>query len=166
MPTQQLKTLGEVLLETGLFTPISTAEKVCDKHGIAYIEQVFKRFVRGCPQCAQERQRELDFAEAQEREAAAKAHAQREINSRLGASQIPLRFQNKTIRGYNVNADNAQQASIVESVKAFAKEFVGLKHSGRCLAFLGNAGTGKTQKICSHSIRKTTATAKKRTSKP
>lgn len=140
-----MKTIGEILKSNPLFTPISTAQKTCAKHGIEYTETVYPRFTKGCPECAKECDEERKAAEQAEREAAQQRFLQQQLEKRVGKSRIPLRFQNKTIREYRV--DNAQQAAVVESVKAYAREFAG-KHSGRSLALLGNAGTGKTHLAC------------------
>jgi len=48
---------------------------------------------------------------------------------------------------YMVDEGNEAQSYVVERIKAYAVEFGG-RHSGRCLALLGNAGTGKTHLAC------------------
>ena len=128
-----------------LFTPVSTSQKTCPKHGIEYTEEVYTRFTRGCPECAKEAE-----ADRREREAAERAEADRQselrrIEQRIGDSGIPKRFREKTIGGYRV--ENDKQRYIVERFKVYATEFQ-TGHSGRCLALLGNAGTGKTHLAC------------------
>ena len=128
-----------------LFTPISTSQKTCPKHGIEYTEEVYTRFTRGCPECAKEAE-----ASHREREVAKRAEADRQselrrIEQRIGDSGIPKRFREKTISGYRV--DNEKQRAIVECLKRYAKEF-NTGHSGRNMALIGNCGTGKTHLAC------------------
>ncbi|MCP2041685.1 DNA replication protein DnaC [Neisseria sp. HSC-16F19] len=147
-----MQSIGSVLND--LFTPLSTAEKHCEKHGIDYTEQVFKRFTRGCPQCAAEAEEARKLDEAEKRKLAEREWYQKQIAERIGDSRIPLRFREKTVGGYRV--ENEQQRYIVERVKAYATEFNDGSHSGRCMTFLGNAGTGKTHLACAigrHVIR-------------
>ena len=115
-----------------LFTPISTSQKTCPKHGIEYTEEAYTRFTRGCPECAKEAE-----AARREREAAERAEADRQselrrIEQRIGDSGIPKRFREKTIGGYRVGND--KQRYIVERFKVYATEFQ-TGHSGRCWHF-------------------------------
>lgn len=151
-----MQTIGAVLKQTGLFTPISETQKTCEKHGIEYTEKVYPRFTQGCPKCKEERDAQRQAEAEQEQEAKKKAHELRVIEERLGLSRIPPRFQDKTVKGYVVEPHNQQQIAVVERIKAYAHEFSGSKHSGRNLALLGNAGTGKTHLACAignHVIR-------------
>ena len=146
-----MKTIGETMKEGGFnrwIAPISETEKTCEKHGIQYTEQVFKMFTRGCPKCAEEREVARKAEEMTQREEAYKAHKQAQIEKRIGNSRIPKRFVDKTVGGYRVDAGNEQQQYIVDRIKTYAHEFSGGSHSGRNLALLGNAGTGKTHLAC------------------
>lgn len=131
-----------------LFTPISETEKTCEKHGIGYVEQVFKNFTRGCPECMAEEQAEQKRKEAEKREEAKRKWLNAQIERRIGASKIPPRFAAKTVKGYEISDGNKAQRYVADRIKAYALEFGGEKHSGRCLALLGNAGTGKTHLAC------------------
>ena len=133
---------------TSLFTPISESLKQCEKHGIAYTEKVFKHYTQGCPECAKEQEEQRKASEAQKLQDAQDAWQLKQIEKRIGVSKIPKRFQGKTVSGYMVDAGNEQQAYAVERIKQYAFEFSGGNHSGRCLALLGNAGTGKTHLAC------------------
>lgn len=137
--------ISEVLQMKAFFTPISVTTKTCPKHGIEYEEQEFKHFTRGCPECAKEAEAERQQQEAAKREEERQAWLRKRIEQRVGDSRIPKRFQDKTVAGYR--AENDGQRYIVERIKAYAHEFTE-GHSGRCLALLGNAGTGKTHLAC------------------
>lgn len=147
-----MKSLGEAIKNEpvlqGLLTPISEAVKICPKHGIKYTEQVFKMFTRGCPDCREEAEAERKAQEERERKEQAEQAYRAAIEKRIGQSGIPRRFVDKTVSGYVVDAANSMQASIVDFIKDYAKEFSDGKHSGRNLALLGNAGNGKTHLAC------------------
>lgn len=146
-----MQSIGEMMKSSGfksLFTPISESLKQCEKHGIAYTEKVFKHYTQGCPECAKEQEEQRKASEAQKLQDAQDAWQLKQIEKRIGVSKIPKRFQGKTVSGYMVDAGNEQQAYAVERIKQYAFEFSGGNHSGRCLALLGNAGTGKTHLAC------------------
>ncbi|RKV77631.1 MAG: ATP-binding protein [Neisseria sp.] len=143
-----MATVGEILKGSHWFTPISETEKRCEKHGIDYTEQVFKHFVRGCPKCREEEEAERERQAEAEREAERRKWVNAQIERRIGASKIPPRFVGKTVKGYEVSEGNEGQRYVADRVKAYAIEFNDGKHSGRCLALLGNAGTGKTHLAC------------------
>lgn len=141
-----MQTVGQFSDKTNwLFRPILETKKTCPKHGITYVEKAYKHFTIGCPKCSEEKakmqrkQEELAQLEKQ------KAQHNREKDKRFGVSHIPLRYREKTVCGYE--AKNNQQLAVVERIKAYASEFK-TKHSGRSLALLGNAGTGKTHLAC------------------
>ena len=131
-----MENLNQLLAVHPFFKPISQTEKHCEKHGLDYLEQVFKAYTKGCPKCAEEAEAERKQKEIEKVAAERQAALQKQIEGRIGASKIPPRFVGKTVKGY-----------MVERIKAYAVEFGG-KHSGRCLALLGNAGTGKTHLAC------------------
>lgn len=143
-----MATVGEILKGSHWFTPISETGKRCEKHGIDYTEQVFKHFVRGCPKCREEEEAERERQAEAEREAERRKWVNAQIERRIGASKIPPRFVGKTVKGYEVSEGNEGQRYVADRVKAYAIEFNDGKHSGRCLALLGNAGTGKTHLAC------------------
>lgn len=138
--------IGELLKSTGLFTPLSMTQKICAKHRIEYQEQVFKRFTRGCPECAKEAERVAKQREKKEQELANKKAEEARIAERIGQSRIPKRFQNKTISNYIAVTDG--QKFVLERIKTYAREFTPETNSRRNLALLGNAGTGKTHLAC------------------
>lgn len=142
-----MENLDQLLKTHPFFKPISETEKHCEKHGLDYLEQVFKAYTKGCPKCAEEAEAERKQKEIEKVAAERQAALQKQIEGRIGASKIPPRFIGKTVKGYMVDEGNEAQSYVVERIKAYAVEFGG-KHSGRCLALLGNAGTGKTHLAC------------------
>ena len=138
METETLYSIGDLVRQTlpDLFTPVSTSQKTCAKHGIEYTEEVYTRFTRGCPECAKEAEAERQQRQAEERAEQHRQWQQQQIEKRIGDSRIPKRFCDKTISGYR--ADNEQQRYIVERFKAYAKEFQ-TGHSGRCLTLPSGA---------------------------
>ena len=145
-----MQSIGEIVKDSmgGLFTPISKTVKTCEKHGVEYEEIVYPRHTVGCPKCREELEVARKAEEMTQREEAYKAHKQAQIEKRIGNSRIPKRFVDKTVGGYRVDAGNEQQQYIVDRIKTYAHEFSGGSHSGRNLALLGNAGTGKTHLAC------------------
>lgn len=151
-----MKSTGDFLSGLAMFRPLSETEKTCAKHGIGYVERVFKNHTVGCPECRKEAEAQRAAEEAEARKLHEQQAAQEAALKRLGDSGIPKRFADKTIKGYAVDAGNARQVAAVEFVKAYAHEFSKGSHSGRNLALLGNAGNGKTHLACAvgrHVIR-------------
>lgn len=130
----------------GMLTLLSSSVKTCQKHGIEYTEEVYRPFTRGCPECSREREEARRLKEQEDRQAEYERRRQALISQRIGKSKIPTRFQEKKIADYKITND--KQKRIVDIMSAYAREFNELKHSGRCLALLGNAGTGKTHLAC------------------
>lgn len=145
METETARSVGEILAGIDLFTPLSVSDRHCEKHGIGYREEVYPRFIRGCPKCEEEAEAEHKRAEDAKREAQEREWLRKRIEQRIGDSRIPKRFRDKTVSGYRVENDG--QRYIRDRIKAYAHEFAE-GHSGRCLALLGNAGTGKTHLAC------------------
>lgn len=151
-----MHSIGEALknIKTGalgnLLNPIRVSDKTCPQHG-AYQEQVFKNFTLGCPQCAREQEQAAEAQRQAERQERQREQTRRQIEKRIGASRIPKRFLDKSVSGYRIDAQDEQQRQaqryVIERIKAYAGEF-STGHSGRNLALLGNAGTGKTHLAC------------------
>ncbi|MDK4689672.1 ATP-binding protein [Kingella negevensis] len=151
-----MRSTGEVLGDISLFKPISQVQKTCNIHGIEYLEIVYPRYKTICPECRKDKEREREMAEKAAAETVQKQAHMARIDERMGYSRIPPRYQHKTVKAYQVDASNTQQIRNVEAVKDYAYEFTRGTHSGRNLAMLGNAGTGKTHLACAignHVIR-------------
>lgn len=151
-----MNSIGETLGEISLFKPLAKTQKICQRHGIEYTETVYPRYTTICPECRKEREQERETAEYEAAKTARKRADMARIDERMGYSRIPPRYRYKTVKGYVVDAANHQQAANVEAIKAYAQEFSSSRHSGRNLAMLGNAGTGKTHLACAvgnHVIR-------------
>lgn len=61
---------------------------------------------------------------------------------RIEAARIPVRFADKKLADYRPNCDGARRA--LEVANDYVQNFKGNLTEGRCLTFLGKAGTGKT----------------------
>lgn len=137
-------------------------EANCEQHGpFASITTRNSERSSGCPACADEAQRERDNADALEQ--AAKAKSKR-LEQRLGASLIPARFASKSFTEYRC-ATQQQEANLA-TCRGYAQHFTSHAAAGRCLALLGNPGTGKTHlaaAIARHLINRLGVTAVYRT---
>lgn len=126
---------------------ISSSKKTCEKHGIQYTEEVYKRFTRGCPKCREEAEAKRKAEQQAKLTKENEVRRTESIQKLLGEAKIPVRFRGKTIAGYEIDPQNEQQQNAVERIKIYAHEF-DKEHSGRNMALLGNAGTGKTHLAC------------------
>lgn len=142
-----MTSVGSMISQMDVFRLISQSQKHCDKHGIDYTEKVYARYTQGCPECAKEAEKAREEENRRKLEAERNEVVRKQIEKRVGESKIPLRFVGKTLKGYAVDAGNQNQQAILGFIKAYAREFEG-KHSGRSIALLGNAGTGKTHLAC------------------
>lgn len=124
------------------FLATHTQLATCEKHGEFDQEVYASGRKRICPECIREERATEDAKKLDER----KIKHKNMIEARIGKAGIPVRYQGKTISTYQVAGDSQQD--IVGKVKNYALEF-NAKHSGRNMAFLGNAGTGKTHLACS-----------------
>ena len=154
-----MKSIGEMMKSSNtlhaMLTPLSETQKRCDKHGTDYTERVYRRYTQGCPECAKEAEEARKQAEEAALAARQADQQRRIIEQRIGMARIPKRIAERTVAGYNVDADNRAQRYNIERIKAYAHEF-SQGHSGRNLALLGNPGTGKTHLACAvarHVIR-------------
>ena len=93
-----MENLDQLLKTHPFFKPISETEKHCEKHGLDYLEQVFKAYTKGCPKCAEEAEAERKQKEIEKVAAERQAALQKQIEGRIGASKIPPRFVGKTVK--------------------------------------------------------------------
>lgn len=115
----------------------------------------------GCPACAEEDRRRREDRQVLEQAARAKA---KKLEQRLGSAMIPKRFAEKSFTEYHC-ASKKQEANLA-ACRAYAQHFVEHAAAGRCLAMLGNPGTGKTHlsaAISRHLIHRLGMTAVYRT---
>lgn len=156
-----LTSVGSMFANHPQFVVAEQSTATCSIHG-EYQQTKYQsgRFTK-CPECEREReqQRIADEKAAQLREAAERKS--KLIDELIGNSGIPKRFLGKTMKSYQVKFE--KQKPIVNSAINFAKEFQQSSHSGRCLIFIGNAGTGKTHIGCAiglHVIKNCGGTAR------
>lgn len=112
----------------------------CEKHGeYASIISSKSEQASGCPDCAEEAQREKDAAE---QKALFARNAQERLERRLGEAMIPKRFQGKNFNDFR--AETPQQKRNAKACFDYADQFPDNYEAGRCLLLLGLPGTGKT----------------------
>ncbi|WP_180297698.1 ATP-binding protein [Snodgrassella alvi] len=115
----------------------------CGTHGEYQQTKYQSGRVTKCPECEREREQQRIEYEKKKLEQAEAIKKSQLINKLLGDSGIPKRYINKKFSDYVIT--NPEQQATANDVKAFAKEFSQPDgHSGRCLIFVGNPGTGKT----------------------
>ena len=156
-----LTSVGSMFANHPQFVVAEQSTATCSTHGEYQQTKYQSGRVTKCPECEREReqQRIADEKAAQLREAAERKS--KLIDELIGNSGIPKRFLGKTLKSYQVKFE--EQKPIVNSAVNFAKEFQQSSHSGRCLIFIGNAGTGKTHIGCAiglHVIKNCGGTAR------
>lgn len=119
----------------------------CPKHGDYTSRNLFSRVWSCCPTCAKEDQQARDAARLEESRDAAKSHWLK----RLGQSEIPPRFLDKTFARFN--ADNDGQRYARDQAEAFAAAFIAGQCPAHSLLFVGQTGTGKTHLACAVALR-------------
>jgi DNA replication protein DnaC len=119
---------------------MQTRTSTCQLHG----QYESREFLRGrwsqCPSCTTIALKEREVRESEERLRAAMQLWQVTLNR----SEIPLRFQDRTLESFV--AKNEGQQNALHEAQNFAKNFRGTK--GRSMIFCGNPGTGKTHLAC------------------
>lgn len=157
-----LTSIGSMFANHPQFVVAEQSTAICSTHG-EYQQTKYKSGrVTKCPECEREReqQRIADEAAAAQREAADRKS--KLIDELIGNSGIPKRFLGKTLKGYRI--DSEAQRVVLDAAKTFAQEFKKPGgHSGRCLTFLGNTGTGKSHiavAIALHVIKNCDGTAR------
>ena len=156
-----LTSVGSMFANHPQFVVAEQSTATCSTHGEYQQTKYQSGRVTKCPECEREReqQRIADEKAVQLREAAERKS--KLIDQLIGNSGIPKRFLGKTLKSYQVKFE--EQKPIVNSAINFAKEFQQSSHSGRCLIFIGNAGTGKTHIGCAiglHVIKNCGGTAR------
>ena len=156
-----LTSVGSMFAKHPQFVVAEQSTATCSTHGEYQQTKYQSGRVTKCPECEREReqQRIADEKAVQLREAAERKS--KLIDQLIGNSGIPKRFLGKTLKSYQVKFE--EQKPIVNSAVNFAKEFQHSNHSGRCLIFIGNAGTGKTHIGCAiglHVIKNCGGTAR------
>ena len=156
-----LTSVGSMFANHPQFVVAEQSTATCSTHGEYQQTKYQSGRVTKCPECEREReqQRIADEKVVQLREAAERKS--KLIDELIGNSGIPKRFLGKTLKSYQVKFE--EQKPIVNSAVNFAKEFQQSSHSGRCLIFIGNAGTGKTHIGCAiglHVIKNCGGTAR------
>ena len=156
-----LTSVGSMFAKHPQFVVAEQSTATCSTHGEYQQTKYQSGRVTKCPECEREReqQRIADEKAVQLREAAERKS--KLIDQLIGNSGIPKRFLGKTLKSYQVKFE--EQKPIVNSAINFAKEFQQSSHSGRCLIFIGNAGTGKTHIGCAiglHVIKNCGGTAR------
>lgn len=156
-----LTSVGSMFANHPQFVVAEQSTATCSTHGEYQQTKYQSGRVTKCPECEREReqQRIADEKAVQLREATERKS--KLIDQLIGNSGIPKRFLGKTLKSYQVKFE--EQKPIVNSAVNFAKEFQQSSHSGRCLIFIGNAGTGKTHIGCAiglHVIKNCGGTAR------
>ena len=156
-----LNPIGSIFINHPQFRVTSCETKTCQKHG-EYQQINYESGRRtSCPKCVEEREQQR-LADEKALQQQINAERKSKLTDQLiGNSGIPKRFLGKTLKSYQVKFE--EQKPIVNSAVNFAKEFQQSSHSGRCLIFIGNAGTGKTHIGCAiglHVIKNCGGTAR------
>ncbi|MCF7537572.1 ATP-binding protein [Pseudomonas petrae] len=136
----------------------------CSEHG-QYHKHLVESFIgdriwQGCPRCQFDAVHSPD--DAIYKPAAAVRDA-RDLNARLIASDIPLRFRKATLDNYQTITSPAQQAIALRQCRDYAQGFEANWNVGRSMMLLGGLGTGKTHLGCAiaqHAIREFRAVAR------
>lgn len=114
----------------------------CQEHGSYQSEPVTLTgrhfFWTSCPGCQAKRKAAEEKEEAERR----RREKEAEKRLRLKDSGIPPRFADASLEAWQVK--NAGQERVLEFAKNYIRDFREICGGGRCAAFVGNPGTGKT----------------------
>lgn len=141
METQELQSIGSMVKNMPFFEVVSVDSVNCEAHGEFEQRTYGSGRVSKCPKCLDELDAKRKAEDEAERERTHQERIERFVTKLMGDSGLKPRFQNKMIRDYV--AETEAQIEVVAQVKAYALEF-NKGHSGRNMALIGNAGTGKT----------------------
>jgi DNA replication protein DnaC len=157
-----LTSVGSMFANHSQFVVAEHGTATCSTHGEYQQTKYQSGRVTKCPECEREREQQRIADEKKKLEQAEAIKKSQLINKLLGDAGIPKRYINKTFSDYVIS--NPDQQDTANDVKAFAKEFSRPDgHSGRCLIFVGNPGTGKTHlaiMLAKHVIQKCQGTAR------
>lgn len=126
---------------------MGTGQIRCDKHGMVEVgfkpirqdDGTYSFALSTCKLCRDEKKAEGERLEAEQR---AKDARTRELENRLGESNLPVRFHSKTFTNFEPHCEKA--ANALAKCKAYAEGFDEVAEQGRCLIMTGKVGTGKT----------------------
>lgn len=110
----------------------------CQTHGEFQSRNVFGTIWTKCPACTAEAQ----ARENEERERSGRDAAHLRWLRRLGHSEIPARFKDRSLKYYV--AETAGQRCALAFAEAYADNFDHALASGRSAVLIGKPGTGKT----------------------
>ncbi len=96
---------------------------------------ILGRNVTGCPECSKEADNDRQDEER-------KSNKERDIKAALQSAGITKRFFEATFANYE--AKNKTQIYALNQASQYADNFAVDAQRGRCMAFVGNPGTGKT----------------------
>lgn len=114
---------------------LKKAEKTCPRHGVYVALSLIENNWTNCPDCEEE-------ARAQEQAQYALENRRRAIRSQLKEAGVPSRFMASTLQTFV--AESPAQQGVLKAAMAYAADFAEALAAGRCLAFVGPPGTGKT----------------------
>lgn len=107
----------------------------CSKHGQYHAVRHQGGDWTNCPGCEHEARLELEASKSSEAK-------QKAVMDKLREAGVPLRFQSSTFS--NFITPIPKQKAVLDAVMGYASDFESGVKLGRCLAFVGNPGTGKT----------------------
>lgn len=145
--------VASTIFRGGLFEAHQRAHRMgtglirCDKHGMVEVgfrpvekeDDTYSFALSACKLCRDEAQAEAERSKA---EARAKELRDRELQERLGQSNLPLRFQGKTFANFEPHC--AKAADALAKCRSYAEGFGLVMERGQCLIMTGKVGTGKT----------------------
>lgn len=112
----------------------------CEKHGEYTARSWFDDMWENCTKCDEEKYARI----RQDEERREKESKAQKLKQKLEESGIPERFKQRTFAEYKVDADNQKQQKVFGFCMDYAKNFEGVKRTGRSFLMLGSVGVGKT----------------------
>lgn len=115
-----------------------TRPEHCEKHGAFDSRNVFGKIWSICPQCSAELAEKAWVEEEERRKAEVLVTWQR----KLGSSEIPDRFINRSLESYIAKTEGQKRA--LAFAESYADSFDDALQTGKSAIFIGMPGTGKT----------------------